>query len=563
MKIPKLSLSSLYAAALLLLLVAAASQAYAQPADKVVMNANVWTVDEERPVAEAIAILDGKILAVTSAEQIRPHIGPDTRVIDAGGKLILPGFIDNHTHFTNGGFQLQSIDLRHAQTEEEFAGLIREWAERNPGRWITGGIWDHDNFPGGNLPTRQLIDPYTPETPVFVRRYDGHMGLANSHTLRMAGITRETPDPPGGQIVRDPETGEPTGILRNAAMDLVARLIPEDTMDDLLDATRLALEEARRNGVTGIHDMASPADLRAYQQLHKNDELTTRIYAILPFPRWEHLAEAGIQAPFGNDFVRVGGLKAMADGSLGSSTALFFDPYDSDPTTHGLPSDVMGDGRLEAWAMAADKAGLQPVIHAIGDSANSRILDLYERIIRENPERDRRLRIEHAQHIHPKDFERFAELGVIASVHPYHAVDDGRWAEGRIGHERCKTTYAFRSFLDAGAVMSFGSDWTVAPLNPLLAIHAAVTRRTLDGEHPGGWFPEQKITVAEAIRAHTLISAYSAFDEDRLGSITPGKLADFVMLSDNILEIDPAGMKDVTVEMTVVGGRVVYSKNRD
>lgn len=555
MKIPMLSL--LFT---LLLPFATLSQVPEQPADKVVTNAYVWTVNEEQPVAEAIAILDGKILAVASAEQIQPYIGPDTRVIDAGGKLILPGFIDNHTHFTSGGFQLQSIDLRHAQTEEEFAGLIRQWAERNPGRWITGGTWDHDNFPGGNLPTRQLIDPYTPETPVFVRRYDGHMGLANSYTLQMAGITRETPDPPGGQIVRDPETGEPSGILRNAAMELVTRLIPEDTMEDLLDATRLALEEARRNGVTGIHDMASPDDLRAYQQLHKNGELTTRVYAILPFSRWEHLAETGIQVPFGNDFVRVGGLKAMADGSLGSSTALFFEPYESDPTTHGLPSDVLGDGRLEAWAMAADRAGLQPVIHAIGDSANSRILDLYERIIGENPERDRRMRIEHAQHIHPKDFERFAELKVIASAHPFHAIDDGRWAEGRIGHERGKTTYAFRSFLDAGAIMSFGSDWTVAPLNPLLAIYAAVTRRTLDGEHPDGWFPEQKITVEEAIQAHTLTSAYSAYDEDRLGSITPGKLADIVMLSDNILKIDPDGIKDVAVEMTMVDGTIVYQK---
>ena len=561
MKNPTLSLLLFL---LLLLSVAATSpQTAAQPADKIFTNAYVWTVDAEHPEAEAIAVRDGIILAVTTAERIEAYVGPDTRVIDAQGRLILPGFIDNHTHFTNGGFQLQSIDLRHAQTEEEFARLVAEWAERNPGRWITGGTWDHDNFPGGNLPTRELIDPYTPETPVFVRRYDGHMGLVNTYTLELAGITRDTPDPPGGQIVRDPETGKPTGILRNAAMGLVTRLIPEQTMDDLLDATRLALHEARRFGVTGIHDMSSPDDLRAYQQLHKNGELTTRVYAILPFSRWEHLAETGIQAPFGNDFVRVGGLKAMADGSLGSSTALFFEPYTSDPSTRGLASDVMGDGRLERWAQASDKAGLQPVIHAIGDSANSRILDLYERISRENPVRDRRLRIEHAQHIHPKDFERFAELSVIASVQPYHAIDDGRWAEGRIGHERCKTTYPFRSFLDAGVIMSFGSDWTVAPLNPLLTIYAAVTRRTLDGEHPGGWFPEQKITVEEAIRAHTLVSAYSAFDEDRLGSITPGKLADFVILSDNILEIEAAGIKDVTVEMTVVGGRVVYSKNRD
>jgi predicted amidohydrolase YtcJ len=530
----------------------------AQPADKVFINAYVWTVDEQQPVAEAIAVLDGKILAVTSNEQIRNYIDANTRVIDAGGKLILPGFIDNHTHFTDGGFQLQSIDLRHAQTQEEFARLIGEWAERHPRRWITGGTWDHDNFPDGSLPTKELIDPYTPDTPVFVRRYDGHMGLVNSHTLRLAGITRDTPDPPGGQIVRDPDTGEPTGILRNAAMDFVTILIPETSLEDLIDAAHYALEEARKNGVTGIHDMSSPDDLRAYQRLYERGELTTRVYAILPFSQWEHLAGTGIEAPFGNDFIRIGGLKAMADGSLGSSTALFFEPYTSDPTTHGLPSDIMGDGRLERWALAADKAGLQPVIHAIGDSANSLILDLYDRIIRENPVRDRRFRIEHAQHIHPGDFERFAELGVIASVHPYHAIDDGRWAEGRIGHERCKTTYPFRSFLDAGVIMSFGSDWTVAPLNPLLAIYASVTRRTLDGEHPDGWFPEQKITVEEAIKAHTLTSAYSAYDEDTKGSITVGKLADFVILSENILQIDPVAIKDVTVEMTVVGGKIVF-----
>ena len=532
--------------------------AWSQPADKILINARVWTVDADLPEAEAIAIRDGSILAVGPAGEIQAHAGPDTRLIDAKGRLILPGFIDNHTHFTDGGFQLQRIDLRHAQTPEEFARLVGEWARRHPGRWITGGTWDHDNFPGGDLPTRQLIDPYTPETPVFVRRYDGHMGLVNTFTLQMAGITSETPDPPGGQIVRDPETGEPTGILRNAAMNLVTRLIPEDTMEDLVNATRLALEEAARNGVTGIHDMSSPEDLQAYQYLHRKGELTARVYAILPFSHWEHLAAAGIRAPFGDDFIRVGGLKAMADGSLGSSTALFFEPYTSDPSTRGLATDVMGDGRLEKWAMAADKAGLQPVIHAIGDSANSRILDLYEQIIRENPGHDRRMRIEHAQHIHPKDFRRFAELGVIASVHPYHAIDDGRWAEGRIGHERCQTTYPFRQFLDNGVIMSFGSDWTVAPLSPLLGIYAAVTRRTLDGKNPGGWFPEQKITVEEAIKAHTITSAYSAYQEGLTGSITPGKRADLVMLSGDILKIDSVEIRDTRVVLTMVDGKVVY-----
>jgi predicted amidohydrolase YtcJ len=532
--------------------------ALTQSADKVFTNAYVWTVNDAQPVAEAVAVLGGKILAVGSNEEIGKYIGSGTKVIDLGGKLMLPGFIDNHTHFTEGGYQLQSIDLRYAQNEEEFARTIKEWAERHPGEWITGGTWDHDNFPGGNLPTKELIDPYTPETPVFIQRYDGHMALVNSYTLGLAGITRETPDPPGGQIVRDPETGEPTGILRNAAMNSVIRQIPPQSMDHLINAARHALAEARRNGVTGIQDMSSANDLRAYRRLYDNGELTLRVYAILPFSEWEHLATIGIEAPFGNDYIRLGGLKAMADGSLGSSTALFFEPYLSDPTTHGLPSDILGDGRLERWALAADKAGLQPVIHAIGDSANSLILDLYDKIIRENPERERRFRIEHAQHIHPKDFSRFADLGVIASVQPYHAIDDGRWAEGRIGYERCKTTYAFRSFLDAGAIMSFGSDWTVAPLNPLLAIYAAVTRQTLDDEHPDGWFPEEKITVGEAIRAHTLVSAYAAYEEDMKGSIVEGKFADFVILSENILEIDPVRIRDVAVEMTIVGGEIVY-----
>ena len=549
-----------YLLSTLIIVLAVVTIAPGQPADKVFMNAYVWTVDEERPVAEAIAILDGKIIAVAANDEIKNFIGNTTRVIDAEGKLILPGFIDNHTHFTDGGFQLQSIDLRHAQNKEEFAQLIKEWAERFPGRWITGGTWDHDNFPDGDLPTKELIDPYTPDTPVFVRRYDGHMGLVNSYTLGLAGITRDTPDPPGGLIVRDPETGEPSGILRNAAMDFVTKLIPDILLEDLIDAAKHALAEARQNGVTSIQDMSSPGDLRAYQHLYNNNELTARVYAILPFSHWEYLANAGIEAPFGNEFVRIGGLKAMADGSLGSSTALFYEPYTSDPSTYGLPSDVMGDGRLERWAIAADRAGLQPVIHAIGDSANSLILDLYERIITENPPRERRFRIEHAQHIHPKDFARFAELGVIASVHPYHAIDDGRWAEGRIGYERCKTTYPFRSFLDTGVIMSFGSDWTVAPLTPLLAIYAAVTRRTLDGEHPDGWFPEQKITVEEAIKAHTLTSAYSAYEENMKGSISIGKLADLVILSDNILTIDPVMIKDVEVDMTVVDGVIVYER---
>lgn len=541
-----------------LLLLPVAMNAQHQIADLLFLNGKVWTGDRAAPVVEAVAVLNGRILAIGSSRQLQRFRGKTTRVVDLKKKLMVPGFIDNHTHFMSGGFQLQAVDLRRAANEAEFARLIKERAQKFPGRWITGGDWDHDRWPGGNLPTKELVDSITPSTPVFVSRYDGHMALANSYVLRLAGISKETPDPPGGLIVRDPRTGEPTGVLKDEAMNLVWKHIPDPSEQEMLEAARLALAEARKLGVTSIQDMSSPADLRIYQTLKRNGELTARFYCRLPITEWEHLAAAGITVPFGDEWIRIGSLKAFADGSLGSSTALFFEPYTSDPTTSGLASDIMQDGRLERWALAADKAHLQLSIHAIGDKANSMVLDLFEKIVRENPSWDRRFRIEHAQHIHPKDFQRFRELGVIASVQPYHAIDDGRWAEKRIGYERCKTTYAFKTFLENGVRMTFGSDWTVAPLNPMLGIYAAVTRRTIDGATPGGWFPEQRITVDEALRAVTVENAYAAFEEHEKGSITPGKLADLVVLSDDIFTIAPEKLETVSVLMTIVGGTIVW-----
>lgn len=540
---------------LITLVMVAAGQ---QQADVVFLNGDIRTVNRSQPKAEAVAVAGDRILSIGSGAEIRKLIGPATTVVDLNGRLMLPGFIDNHAHFSSGGFQLQSIDLRYAKNEKEFSGLIAERARKFPGRWITGGDWDHDNWPGGNLPTRELIDGATGNTPVFVNRYDGHMALANSHVLKLAGVTRETPDPPGGTIVRDPRTGEPTGVLKDEAMSYVYNVMPDPSSEELEDAIRLALAEARKFGVTSIQDISSGADVRAYQTLRDKGELTARLFCRLPISQWKQLAGAGITVPFGDRWIRVGSMKAYADGSLGSTTALFFDPFTSDPATHGLPSDILLDGRLEQWALGADKAHLQLSIHAIGDSANNRILDIFEKAIKENPAWDRRFRIEHAQHIHPKDFKRFARLGVIASVQPYHAIDDGRWAEKRIGHERCKTTYAFRTFLDNRVRMCFGSDWTVGPLNPLLGIYAAVTRRTTNGANPGGWFPEQKISVAEAVEAYTLNNAYAEFQEKEKGSIETGKLADLVVLKKNIFTIDPVEIERVEVEMTIVGGHVVY-----
>ncbi|MEK6571417.1 MAG: amidohydrolase [Bacteroidota bacterium] len=529
-------------------------------ADLVFINGKIWTVDSTRPLAEAVAIAGERIVEAGSSEFIKGFIGPKTKVIDLKGRLMLPGFIDNHTHFVNGGFQLNSIDLRLARDEKEFSKLITAWAKQHPDRWITGGDWDHERWPGGNLPTKELIDQFTPETPVFVNRLDGHMALANSCALKLAGVTKNTTDPPGGTIVRDRVTGEPTGILKDNAMSLVYRIVPEPTEEDRLSAARRALEEARRYGLTSIQDISSWEDVRVYQKLEKEGQLTTRVYCRVPISTWERLAKDGVKAPSGTEMLKLGSLKGFADGSLGSSTALFFDPYVQDPTTRGLATDIVLDGSLERWALSADRARLQLSIHAIGDSANSWVLDLFDRILTKNPSWDRRFRIEHAQHIHPKDFERFARLGVIASAQPYHTIDDGRWAEKRIGYGRCKTTYPFRTFLDRGVKLCFGSDWTVAPLSPLLGIHAAVTRQTIDGKSPGGWIPEQKVSVKEAITCYTLNNAYAAYEESLKGSITSGKLADLVVLSDDILSIDPVKIQNTEVSFTVQGGKIVYQK---
>ncbi len=533
-----------------------------QSADIIFINGKIWTVDASTPEAEAVAVFNGRIIAVGASKEIRRYAGSRTKVVDLRQKRMLPGFIDNHTHFMSGGFQLQSVDLRTAKDEAEFAAIIKKRAEDRPGKWITGGDWDHDLWKSGALPTKELIDRFTPTTPVIVNRYDGHMALANSAALRLAGITKATADPPGGTIVRDPVTGEPSGLLKDEAMSPVYRIVPAPTNDDLLTAARLALNEAKKFGVTSIQDMSynyGERDITTYRELQRRGELTARMNATAYISQWKHLAAAGVQAPFGDDMVRIGFLKAFVDGSLGSSTALFFEKFLNEET-YGLPMDVVTDGRLERWATAADSARLQLRIHAIGDSANSLLLDMFDRIVKKNPTWDRRFRIEHAQHIHPKDFARFASLGVIASVQPYHAIDDGRWAVKRIGHERCKTTYPFRTFLDSGVRMTFGSDWTVAPLNPLLGIYAAVTRRTIDGANPDGWYPEQKISVKEAIECYTINNAYGAFEENEKGSISVGKLADLVVLSDDILTIDPVKIEKVSVEMTVLGGKIVYEK---
>jgi predicted amidohydrolase YtcJ len=536
-----------------------------QPAaDLVLLNGKIWTVNRTQSEVEAMACLGNRIIGVGSSQEIRKWIGPKTRVIDLQGKRAVPGFNDAHVHLFSGGAGISSVQLRDARTPEEFRNRIRDYAAKLPkGRWILNGNWDHENWSPARLPTRQLIDDVTPDNPVFINRLDGHMALANSLALKLAGVTRETADPPGGNIVRGSD-GEPAGVLKDAAMNFVSRVIPNPGDDEIADAIRAAMRYAAENGVTSVQDMsASPDILAAYQKLLNNDELTVRVYGHQPLPEWERLSRAGVRAGFGSERLKIGGLKGFADGSLGSTTALFFEPYLDDPKTSGLPSDEMiPESKMLKNILDADGAGLQIAVHAIGDKANKAILDLFADVEKRNGRRDRRLRIEHAQHLRPEEIKRFGSQRVIASMQPYHAIDDGRWAENRIGPGRAKGTYAFRSLLDSGAILAFGSDWFVAPMEPLMGIYAAVTRRTLDGKRPNGWVPEQKITVAEAVEAYTLGSAYASFDEKIKGSIEVGKLADIAVLSDDIFKIKPEEIKKVKVVITIFDGKVIYDKKQ-
>jgi predicted amidohydrolase YtcJ len=544
------------------------ASAYAQQpsfADLVIVHGHVWTVDPENSRAEAVAVHDDRIVAVGSDREIAKWIGPATKRIDAQGKSVLPGFIDAHVHFSSGGGEVSSVQLRDANTPQEFARRIGEQAAKLPaGEWMLGGTWDHERWGGTPLPSHDWVDSLTPDTPVFVSRYDGHMAMANALALRLAGITRDTTDPPGGTIVREKD-GNPTGLLKDAAMNLIYGVIPPPSEEQLLRMIHAAMDEARRFGVTSIHDISSTEDVRAYQTLAARGELTLRIYCMTPLPQWQAPATAGIRAGFGNAWIHLGALKGFADGSLGSTTALFEKPYDDAPETSGLPNEMMlPEGNMLKMALGADKAGLQLAVHAIGDKANRIMLDVYAEVAKQNGARsDRRWRIEHAQHLRPEDFARFGQLGVIASVQPYHAIDDGRWAEKRIGHERAKTTYAFRTFLDHDVRLAFGSDWTVAPLNPMLGLYAAVTRATLDGKNPGGWFPGQKLTLEEAIQAYAMGSAFAEFREKEKGSLTPGKLADVVVLDSDLFAIAPEKIKDAAVRYTIVGGKVVYQARKN
>jgi predicted amidohydrolase YtcJ len=529
-----------------------------QPAEIILTGGVVWTGVPEAPGGEAVAVRGGRIVHVGTVEEVRRFRGPLTREIELNGRMVVPGFIDDHTHFIPGGFQLGSVDLRDAASPAELARRIGEFAAALPaGRWITGGDWDHELWPGGPLPQRRWIDSVSAGHPVYVSRLDGHMALVNTQVLQLAGITRDTPDPPGGTIVRD-ASGEPTGVLKDEAMALAGRFLPAPSEAEQDEAFRRAQAHALANGVTMVQDMGGWSDLATYQRAHTGGELKLRVYSFVPLGTWQRLQEYVSSHGRGDMRLKWGGVKGFVDGSLGSTTAWFHQPYADAPETSGLV--VTDTTQLRQWILGADAAGLHVVVHAIGDRANDWLLDTYAAAARENGARDRRFRIEHAQHLSPGAIARFAQQGVLPAMQPYHAIDDGRWAEKRIGAERIRTTYAFRSLLEAKAGLMFGSDWTVAPLNPLLGIYAAVTRRTIDGARPEGWVPEERVTVEEALRAYTANNAYGAFVESTLGTLAPDRIADLVVLSDDLFRIDPRNIGAVKVDYTIIGGELVFTR---
>ena len=524
-------------------------------ADLIVINGSILANASDMTRFEAMAIKSDTILALGTNREIRKYQDKSTKVIDAEGKFAFPGFIDSHVHFLQGGLSLSGVLLKDAGTREEFIGRIRDFAGTiKKGEWILEGNWDHQNW-GGELPKAEWIDQYTPDNPVFVSRSDGHMALANSAAMKAAGIDLTVKDIEGGSIERS-GSGEPTGIFRDNAMSLISNHIPDYSADQYDRALDAAMKYVASNGVTSVGHMGSISDIEVFQRTLKAGKLITRIYATAPIPAYKQILEK-IRETAGNDrWLKAGGAKIFADGSLGSHTAAFTDPYTDDPTTTGLLVDE--EQNMQTEVITADSAGLQVVVHAVGDRANHLVLNFFQEAIRKNGPRNRRFRIEHAQHLLPSDIPKFKELGVIASMQPWHLTDDGRWAIKSIGQERIKTTYCFRSLLDAGASLAFGSDWYVAPPVPLEGIQAAVTRQTLDGANPGGWVPAEKITVQEALVAYTLGAARASFDEQRKGSLEPGKFADFVILDRDILTVPIQTIKETKVVMTVVGGKVVY-----
>ena len=529
------------------------------PTADLVVYGRVWTGDSTNIWATALAVQADTIVAVGDSSAIATWVGPKTRVLTNSAGIVTPGFMDGHVHFLDGGAAVSRVDLRDAASPAEFVQRIKAFAATQPkGRWILGGNWDHETWPGAPLPTRAWLDSVTPEHPVFVNRLDGHMAVANSLALQLAKLDASSPDIPGGTIVRD-AAGVPTGVLKDVAQGPVENAIPPVTDAEADSMLAAGMRWANARGVTAVASVSVGwPEVQAWRRAHAAQRQTVRA-ALFPHLGWWHaVADTVKKYGVGDDRLRLAGVKGYVDGSLGSTTALFYEPYLDDKTTAGLL--VTPEDSLRRWIGAADSAQLQVVVHAIGERANGLLLDIFDSVAAAHGPRDRRFRIEHAQHLRAADIARIAESGVIASMQPYHLPDDGRWAWKRIRPDQVARTYAFRTLLAQNARLAFGSDWTVAPIEPLFGIWAAVTRQTNDGKHPEGWTPDEKITVDEALRAYTADNAYAVFAERTRGVLRPGAQADLVLLGDDPGRVAPDKIRDIPVRATVMGGAVVFER---
>ncbi|MGA8145928.1 MAG: amidohydrolase [Candidatus Acidiferrales bacterium] len=558
------------------------SQTQAQPAplspsaDMVLTNGKIYTGLASEPWATALAIRGETIVALARADadaQVKPWLGPKTRVIDLHGQFAMPGFNDAHAHLAGGAYRKLEVDLSGAQSLEELQQRVRNrLKDYGPGEWIVGPGWDHTLWPVKKFPNRYDLDSISTDHPMFFQRTDGHVAVVNSRALSLAGITRATPDPPGGHIERDPQTGEPTGMLEEgSAMSLVYERIPPYSKAQRLKAFRLVMDEASQFGVTSIQDnsvMASPdgnnfgwLNFLVYGQLQREGKLKIRVTEWLPFSfpldRLEEMRRTGGTT---DPWLKTGALKALIDGSLGSRTAALLAPYSDDPATSGILR--LDPATVAPMAIERDRAGFQIAFHAIGDRANRIALDTFAAVQEAGGARERRDRVEHAQIVAPGDFARFASLGVVASMQPSHLLDDERWATDRLGPERVKGAYAWHTMEQDGVHLAFGTDYPVESINPLRGIYACVTRELPAGGPAGGWQPQEKLSMDDCLRAYTAGSAFAEFEEKQKGTIAPGMLADIVVFPVDITRIPPRDLLTTQVSMTIAGGRIVYEPSR-
>ncbi|HKW35073.1 MAG TPA: amidohydrolase [Candidatus Acidoferrum sp.] len=527
-------------------------------------HGRIYTNDPAEPWAEAMAVADGKIVCIGKMAHVLLDCGgsqQSAETVHLDDKFVMPGFNDAHVHLGSAGADALAVELRGVKSVEEMQKRVAEAVgHHKEGQWITGSGWDHTLWPDKRFPNRQQLDAVAPKNPVILTHISGHVAVANSVALKKAEIDKSTPNPPGGEIEHD-GLGEPTGMLKEgAAMALVRVRIPDPSMEERRRGLEIVLANVARNGVTSTQDNSAWEDFQVYQQLKEDGKLTARITEWLPFnASLNELQDRRAQGGTTDPWLKIGALKAVTDGALGSRTAAMLEPYSDDPSTTGI--FTYDPDKLRAMAIERDKAGFQLNFHAIGDRANRICLDVFEAVVKANGRRDRRDRIEHAQVVAPMDFQRFAELKVIASMQPSHQTTDMRWAEDRVGIERIKGAYAWNTMLQDGVRLAFGTDYNVEPISPFRGLYACVTRERPEGGPRNGWEPQEKISLADCLRAYTSGSAYAQFEEGKKGELKLGEYADFIVLSDDLTKILPAQYTKVRVLRTVVGGRTVYQAN--